>query len=72
MKVAHLLLARVFISFRLSPLLKLVIFFALVLINSVAYLDRLLKACRYSVRLLVPYVTLMNYVCFMLIRLEGI
>ena len=68
MKVAHLLLAKVFISFRLSPLLKLAIFFASVSTNSMAYLDRLLKACRYSVRLLVPYVSFMNYVCFMLIR----
>ena len=71
MKVAHLL-ARVFISFGLSPLLKLAIFFASVSTNFVAYLDRLLKACRYSVRLLVPYVSLMNHICFMLIRPEGI
>ena len=72
MKVAHLLLARVFISFELSPLLKLAIFFASVSINSMVYLDRLLKACRYSVRLLVPYVSFMNSVCFMLIRPRGI
>ena len=63
-----MLLASVFISFGLSPLLKLVIFFASVSTNSVAYVDKLLKACRYSVRLLVPYVSLMNYVCFILIR----
>ena len=68
MKVTHLLLARVFISFGLSPLLKLAIFFASVSTNSVADLDRLLKACRYSVKLLVPYVSFMNYVCFMLLR----
>ena len=66
------MLASVFINFGLSPLLKLAIFFALVSINSMAYLDRLLKECRYSVRLLVLYVSFMNSVCFMLIRPGGI
>jgi hypothetical protein len=69
--VALLLLARFFIIFRPSPLLKLEIFFASVSTNFVAYLDRLLKACKYSVKLLVPYVSLINSVCFMLMRLGG-
>ena len=52
--------------------MKLAIFFASVSINFVAYLDKLLKACRYSVILLVSYVSLMNYVCFILIKPRGI
>ena len=72
LKVAHLLLASVFISFGLRPRLKLAIFFASVSTNSIAYLDKLLKACGYSVKPLVPYVSLMNSVCFMLVRPGGI
>jgi hypothetical protein len=54
LKVSHLELAMVFISFVLIPLLKLSIFIASVFTNSEAYLDKLLKACRYYVTVLIP------------------
>jgi hypothetical protein len=40
--------------------------------NSGAYLARLLKAWRYSFRLLLPWVSFMNSVCLIAIRLGGI
>ena len=52
--VVHLELAIVFISLVPRPLLKLSIFFYSMLTNSGAYLERLLKACMYLVRVLVP------------------
>jgi hypothetical protein len=72
LKVVHLLVPIVFISFGLRPLLKLAIFLASVSTNSVAYLARLLKDCRYSIKLLFPYDSLMNSVCLIAIRPEGI
>ena len=52
--VVHLKLAIVFISLVPRPLLKLSIFFSSVSTNPRAYQDKLLKACMYSVRVLVP------------------
>jgi hypothetical protein len=43
-----------FINLGHNPLLKLAIFLTSVLINSGAYLGKLMKACRYSVTLLSP------------------
>jgi hypothetical protein len=62
----------VFISFGPRPLLKLAIFLASVSTNSVAYLARLLKDYKYSVKLLLPWDSLMNSVCFIAIRPGGI
>ena len=62
--VAHLELAMVFINLVPRPLLKLSIFFSSVSTNSGAYLDKLLNACIYSVRVFVPYVSFINSVAF--------
>ena len=52
--VAHLELAMVFISLVPRPRLKLSIFFSSVSTKPRAYLDKLLNACIYSVRVFVP------------------
>ena len=57
----------VFINLVPSPLLKLSIFFYSVFTNSGVYLDKLLKACMYSVRVFVPYISLINSAAFILI-----
>ena len=61
----------VFINLGLSPRLKLAIFLASVSTNSVAYLARLLKAYRYSFKLLFSWVSFMNSVCLIAMRLGG-
>ena len=63
--VVHLELAMVFISLVLRPLLKLSIFFSYVSTNPRAQRDKLLNACMYSVRVLVPCVNRMNSAAFM-------
>ena len=61
----------VFINLGLSPRLKLAIFLASVSTNLVAYLERLLKAYRYSFKLLLPWVSFMNSVCLIAMRPGG-
>jgi hypothetical protein len=62
----------VFINLGLRPRLKLAIFLASVSTNSVAYLVRLLKAYKYSVKFLLPWVNFVNSVCFIAIKPGGI
>ena len=64
-------LAIVFINLVPRPHLKVSIFFSLVSTKPRAYLDMLLKACIYSVRVLVPCVSLINLVAFMRISPGG-
>ena len=69
--MVHLELAIVFISLVPRPLLKLSIFVSFVSMNPGAYWDKLLKACMYSVRVLVPCVSHMNSATFMRISPRG-
>ena len=69
--VVHLELAMVLISLVPRPLLKLSIFFSFVSMNLGAYWDKLLKACMYLVRVLVPCVSHMNSVALMHISPVG-
>ena len=62
----------VFINLVPRPLLKLSIFFSYVSMNAGAYLDKLLNACIYSVRVFVPYVSFINSAAFIRINPEGI
>ena len=64
-------LAIIFISFMLRPHLKLSIFFSSVSKKPRAYLDRLLNACIYSMRVFVPWVSLINSAVFIHIRPRG-
>ena len=63
--VVHLELAIVFINLVSRPLLKLSIFFSSISMNPRVYQDKLLKACMYLVRVLVPCVSRMNSAAFM-------
>ena len=67
----HLELAIVFINLVPRLLLKLSIFFSSMSTKPGAYRDRLLKACIYSVRVFVPYVSLKNLATFMRISPRG-
>ena len=62
----------VFINLVPSPCLKLSIFFSSVFKNSSAYLDKLLKAYMYLVRVFVPCASFINSAAFIIIGSRGI